>query len=217
MKPVRPFNKEEVISFLKKIDKKTWGSLAVNFVGIILAWIFFIEPAWFARPRMRDEMQKIDVQLKQFQTLGQKRPVWTDNEKAFSRIINETKARIYKEGESALLLGQVSRLADEARVDVMASKPIKATVSFPDPFQNIFNPVAYDFTLRGGYHSLGQLIAGIENYPKLLRIQSIQITGSNDSPEKSIAQLELVALCEPGPIEKKKTPPKKGAQGAKKK
>lgn len=196
MNPIELLKKEKIIEFIKNVDKKTWMVVMIGTVTAVLLWALLIQPAWFERPRLRHEIQTMDTQMRQFKELSQKRTVWENDEKIFSRLIQDTKARVYKEGESALLLGQVSKIAEAAHVEVIASKPRSEKVVFPEPYQERFQAINYDLTMRGGYHALGRLTEGIETQPKLLRIQVIQIVPVSDNPESQIAQFCLSAISE---------------------
>ena len=194
MKPVNQWKKEKVIEFLKSVDKKTWLTGMVVLVGVGLLWFTLIAPAWIERPQLRSRLQAMDAQVRQFGDLSQRRKIWKQNEAAFGKIIQEARAKIYKEGESALLLGQVSKIAENAGADIVASKPRIDKVVFPAPFQDRFRAVNYDLTMRGGYHALGKLTAGIESQSRLLRIQSLQILPVADDPEKQTVQYCLSVI-----------------------
>lgn len=192
------WTKDDLMKFIKSVDKKTWGKIGTALVAFLLVWFLVIGPAWFDRPRMHREIESMNAQMKQFNGLNQKRLIWEQNEAQFGKIIQEAMGRRYSEAEMALLLGQISRLATGAKVDVIASKPQPETLKFPPPFQNQYEADVYDFTMKGGYHAVAQLVAGIESYPKLLRIRKIHITPVKESPERHIAQLDIVAISAAG-------------------
>lgn len=195
MKPLQQWKKDDLMKFIKGVDKKTWGIIAGGLVIAVLSWIFLIEPAWFARPRLRSQMQSMDDQMRQFRALEQKRVTWEETEKIFSQFIQDTKARIYSEEEAALLLGQISKIAKDSKVDIIGSKPKKESIKFPAPYQNLFEAYSCDFMLQGGYHSLGKFSAGVESYPRTLRIQIIHVVPGNENPDKHVAQFTVAAIA----------------------
>lgn len=194
MKPLKQWTKQELIDFFKGVDKKTWVVIGASLAGVGILWFFLIGPAWFERPRLRSEIQKMDTQIRQYQMLDQKRLKLEENQKVFSQLLADVQARLFGEEDLALLLGQISKLAYDARVDIAASKPKAEAVEFPAPYASRYEAVAYDFTMQGGYHQLGKFSAALESYPKWLRIQKIKITPLKDDALRHLAQFELVAI-----------------------
>ncbi len=194
MKPLQQWTKQELIDFLKGVDKRTWVIISASLVGMGVLWILLIGPAWIERPRLRSEIQKMDAQIRQYQMLDQKRMKLEENQKIFSQLLADAQLRLFGEEDLALLLGQVSKLANDARVDIAASKPKAEAMEFPAPYANRYEAVAYDFTMQGGYHQLGKFSAALESYPKWLRIQKIKITPLKDDALRHLAQVELVAI-----------------------
>ncbi|OQA56187.1 MAG: Pilus assembly protein, PilO [Candidatus Omnitrophica bacterium ADurb.Bin277] len=195
MKPLKQWTKQDLIDLLKHVDKRTWLMIAAAVVGLSALWFVLIGPAWIKRPYLRREIQNMDTQLRQYQILNQKRIKLEEDRKTYQALFEETKVRLYEEGDIALLLGQVSKLAHDAKVDMIASRPQKDSVLYPKPYQDRYLAVGYDFTMQGGYHQLARLAAAIESYPKLLRIQKIQIVPSKDDQSRHVAQFDLVAIA----------------------
>ena len=201
MKPIRQWTKQDLIGFVKGVDKKTWGMVGGGIAGIALLWFFFIAPAWIERPRLSGSIREMDAQLRQYQVLNQRRLRLEEDMKVFTKLFDETKARLYKEGDIALLLGQVAKLASDSKVDMIASKPKSETVVFPKPYGDRYQTVSYDFTMQGGYHQIGKLAAALESHPKLIRIQKIQIVPDKDKTERHVVQFEIAAISERiGPV-----------------
>lgn len=200
MKPIKEWKKEDLIDFLKTVDKKTWGIIAGSIVGIVIAWTFVIGPAWFDRPSLRREMQGMESQIQQVKTLNEKRPTLEADKRLYEEMIDKAKSCLFKAEESGLLLGQISKLANESRVEVIASKPRGGEVTaFPAPYDLKYQAKGYDFTVQGGYHELGTLMSRIESFNKLLRIQNLWITPAEATPDKHIAEIRLLAIAEAPP------------------
>ena len=101
---------------------------------------------------------------------------------------------MYKPGESSLLLGVISKMAEESKASVIASKPTEYAEKFPLPFNDQYEGNSYDFSLEGGYHDLGTFISKIESNDKLLRVQSFSIRPQEDGAEKHLADVNLSAV-----------------------
>lgn len=196
MKPLNQITKQDLIDFLKSVDKKTWAMIAGGIAASAVLWVVFIGPAWIGRHQLRNEMQNMDAQLRQYDLLNKKRLELEKNKNDLTKLFEDVKARLYKEGDIALLLGQVSKVASDAKVDMIASRPKAESASFPAPYDSIYQPVRYDFTMQGGYHQMGKFCSYLELFPKLLRIQKIHILSSTDDPTRHIAEFEIMAVME---------------------
>jgi Tfp pilus assembly protein PilO len=196
MKPIPKFNKEELIKLLKSVDKKTWIGIAVGIVSVSFLWFVLIVPAWIERPELWRQIQNMDAQMRQVNALKQKQPVWEENRKQYAQIIESTKASFYREVELSLLLGQISKLAAESSVEVIASKPLSEAVKFPKPFQDRLQAASYDFVMQGDYHALAKFASGVESFSRPLRIQMIHIVPATDNPERHIATFDIFAIAE---------------------
>jgi Tfp pilus assembly protein PilO len=98
-----------------------------------------------------------------------------------------------------MFLGQVSKRASESRVEVQTSNSKTEKVVFPEPYNLKYQPSGYEFTVEGRYHDLGNFASRIEDYEKLLRIQSIRIVPSGKTPGQNIAELKLWAILKAPP------------------
>jgi hypothetical protein len=210
MKPFNKWTSADIIGFAKSVDKKTWMMAASGTIGFLLILVFLVVPAWIKRPLLRRDIQSMEAQIRQVNALSQKRLVWEENEKIFSALIGGTRARVFTAEGMSLLLGQVSKMANESRVDVLASKPLAEKPVFAAPFHLKYQPSGYEFTVQGGYHDLAKLVSRIESYGKLLRVQSLQIVPSEKTPDRHIAELKLWAILAAPPA------PSAGVSGAKK-
>jgi hypothetical protein len=216
MKPLNKWTSADIIGFVKSVDKKTWVASALGTSGFFLALVFLIIPAWIERPLLRRDIQGMEAQIRQVNALNQKRFVWEEDQKIFAELINKTKKRVFTADEIALLLGQVSKKANEFHVDMLASKPVAEKPVFAAPYHLKYEPSGYQFTLQGGYHDLAKLVCRIETHEKLLRIRSIQITPSEKTPDRHIAELTIWAVLPASPPAAALRAPVVGASGAKK-
>lgn len=193
-KPLKEWNFEDVKTFLKNVDKKTWIVLLACAVGVLLIVVFLIIPAWIERPVLRRDIQAMEAQIRQVNSLNQKRQGWEKDLKVNGPFIEKVQKSVFSDESVSVLLGQISRMARESHVDVLASKPLPEKTVFQAPYYLKYQPIGYEFTLQGGYHDLGQLASRIETYEKLLRIQSIEILPTEKSSGRHTAELKLWAI-----------------------
>ena len=114
-------------------------------------------------------------------------------------LIEETQKRVFTEDSMGILLGQISKMASESRVDVLASKPLTEKTVFVAPYNLKYQPSGYEFTMQGGYHDLAGLASRIETHGKLLRIPSFEIVPAEKTPDRHVAELKLWAILKAPP------------------
>ncbi|MFA7255578.1 MAG: type 4a pilus biogenesis protein PilO [Candidatus Omnitrophota bacterium] len=199
MKPLNRWNLADVIAFAKTVEKRTWVIVLSSAVGFLLVVILLVIPAWIERPLLRRDIQSMEAQIRQVNALNEKRQGWEENQKIFGSLIEETQKRVFTEDSLGMLLGQISKMAGESRVDMLASRPLTEKAFFPAPYHLKYQPSGYEFTVQGGYHDLGNLTSRIENYDKLLRIRSLEITPDGKTPGRHIAELKLWAILKAPP------------------
>ena len=199
MKPFNQWTSADVIAFVKSVDKRTWLIVLSCAVVFFLMVVFLIIPAWIERPLLRRDIQSMEAQIRQINALNQKRLGWEEDQNVFGTLIEKTRARVFTAQDMGLLLGQVSKMASESRVDVLASKPLTEKAVFAAPYHLKYQPSGYEFTVQGGYHDLGSLASRIESYGKLLRIRSIEIMPAEKTPDRHVAELKLWAILKAPP------------------
>lgn len=215
MKPVKSVKIDEVIAFIKSVDKRTWVTGAATAVGILLLWFGFVGPAWIERPVLRRKNQEMTRQIIQVNGLNEKKPVLEGNLKLYSDLIAATNKRLFTTEEIGLLLGQISKLAYESRVEVIGSRPLSDTIVYPAPYDAKYAAHGYEFTVLGGYHDLGKFLAKIESYDKLLRVHRLHIAVSDKTPELHRAELKVLAFTAAPPLPPAKVPAKKSVHAKK--
>ncbi len=194
MKPINQISPQEIIDFLKKVDKKTWLKAGAGAAVAGLLIVFVVLPAWFERPRVRAQIKNLEGQMMLTKALFLKQPQLFKNKGDFSRLITEAKSRLYVPGESSLLLGAISKLAVQSGVSVVASMPKESSANFPAPYDTSYEGNGYDFTIEGGFHNLGQFISKIESNPKLLRVEKFTLKSRIESPNSHLGEVSLSAV-----------------------
>lgn len=208
----------EMSKWFRGLDKKSKIVISTSTVIFFLFVFFVVIPAWITRPVLQRAIQKMESKIRQVNELNQKKIIWGEDQVIFNDAIQKAKSSLFKAEEIGLLLGKISRLANEASVDVLSSKPSQETVAYPAPYNSQYEPHNYEFTLSGSYHQVGHLVSLIESYERLLRIQNIKIQPSEESAEKQTVAMKVAAISVPTikpPIEKTKK--KEKAKSEKKK
>ena len=199
MKPLNQYSFADVRDFVKSVDKKTWMIVLSASVGLLVAVVFFVIPAWIERPLLRRDIESMESQIRQINAMNEKRPGWEESQRVFGSLIQKTQGRVFTPEDLGLLLGHVSKMADESGVDVLASRPSAEKTVFTAPYHLKYQPAGYEFTMQGGYHELGDLASRIETNEKLLRIQSLEILPEEKTPGRHIAELKLWAIMKAPP------------------
>lgn len=194
MKPIQQLTAKDIAAFLKSIDKKRWIQIAAAAAGVILFLVGVAFPAWFEGPAIKSRIQSIQNDVTTTNALILRRPELEKNKQAFLQFIREAKERIYQPDESSLLLGTLSKLAEESRVSIIASKPQNYEGKFPEPFNRQYEASQYDVTVEGSYHDLASFVSRIESSPKLLRVQSFHLRPQEETPQSHLADISLSAL-----------------------
>ncbi len=191
MKPIRQWTKADIIDFYKKVDKKTWLRIAGLAVGAAVILFGMIWPAWISRIDVRQQIRDHQGRILIAQGQMRKKPEWLKQKEEYRKFILDSKGRIYGHGETSRLLGVISKLAGESKVGIIASQPKVFEGKLPEPFAKQYQAELYDLTVEGNYHDMGNFIAHLESYPKMLRIRSFRISPRTDSPKACVAEVTL--------------------------
>jgi hypothetical protein len=176
MKPINEWTVSDILSYLKSVDKKTWIMIGVATFVTLLFGLLVFGPAWIARPKVIREIQLLKGRIVTVETLKRKKSEMLQNQEHYESLIKGVKERLFKPGETAFLLGMISKLAEESKVSIVASKPMEYDGKFPAPFNTRYAGSLFEFSLEGDYHSLGNFVSRIESHEKVLRIQSFSMT-----------------------------------------
>lgn len=189
---VKSFKIQDVIDFLKGIDRKTWIKIGMAAVIFIVVTVLFIYPAWIGRLGVHKKITNLHTQITGTKALlGQEKEL-TKTTTDLAALIDAILKRLYKPEESSKLLGIVSRFAQECQVTVVASNPKEAEI-YPPPFDSKYAPSVYGLTLEGSYDAFGCFVAQVENNPEILRIQSLYVR-PQEKNEKHFGDLILTAV-----------------------
>lgn len=194
MKPLSQIGPQDVIDFLKTVDKKTWVKSGIAAIGAVLILIFLAGPAWIERPRVRAEIGTLEGQILLTKTLFLKKPQLVESKESYLNLMAEAKAKLYEPGESSLLLGAIAQLAVQSNVSVVASMPKDVPVKFPSPYDASYEGSWYGFAVEGRYHDLGTLVGKIESNAKQLRVEKFTLKSRPETPGVHLAEMNLSAV-----------------------
>ncbi len=194
MKPLNQYTTAEILEMLKKVDKKTWIKIGAGATIFFAVAYLFIIPAWIKRLEVKAKIKDLENKMQITQNLLRKQPILLKDKEKFLGLANEVKGRLYQPGEASLLLGLVSKFAEESKVSVVASTPKPFDGKFPPPFDAQYEASLYDFTVEGGYHDLATFISRIESHTKVLRVQRYNLRPQEDKPLTHLADVSLSAV-----------------------
>ncbi len=194
MKLLNQWNSADLIDFVKKVDKKTWLKIGIGAAVAVIIFIFFIWPAWFERVKILGQIKTVQGQIDTLKILTSKKDEWLRHQTEYKKLIQDAQVRLFQSAETSLLLGDISKLADESNVSIIASRPKDATEEIPAPFKQKYKANLFDFTVEGDYHAIGTFVSRIESNPKLLRIQVYHLTPREKTPGSHLADISLSAI-----------------------
>ena len=183
-----------ILDYLKGVDKKTWIKVGVISFVALLFLIFIAYPAWIGRLEAKAQLDATTSQVAQTNNLFRRKPEFLSLKEECTKFVQSSKEKLYTPAEASLLLGAISKMANDSKVSIVASKPKPAEGKFPVPFDGLYESSLYDVTLEGGYHALGDFVSRVESNPKILRIQSLTIHPKDDNAQVRLADLTLAAI-----------------------
>ncbi len=176
----------QVLDYLKTVDKKTWIKIGIGVSIGTLLLIFVIYPAWIGRVGLKTQLEAVRGQVAQTNNLFRKKPELMSAKEQCIEFTQKSKEKLYTPSEASLLLGTISKMANDSGVSIVASKPRAADGKFPVPFDSLYESSYYDVTLEGGYHALGEFVSKIESNSKILRIQSLSFHPKEKEEDEAV-------------------------------
>lgn len=194
MMPIQQWSPQDILEFFKKMDPKTWVKVGIFTAAGLLLFAVVIWPAWVWRLDLHRKIRQYQMELDQVKTLGLRKPEFEKTKVSTIQFIEGSKDRIFKPGETSLLLGAISKLADDSKVSILASSPQDYSGTFPAPFDTQYEASLYDFTVQGAYHAVGEFVGRVESYEKLLLIREFHLLPSKDKADIHLAELTVSAV-----------------------
>ena len=193
MKNLREVRPQEILDFLKNVDKKTWIKGGAAAGGAVLVLALVVWPAWFQRVSLHGRIRALKAQMATSDALFRKKPELLRQKQEFMQFIEQAKRRVYEPGQTSLLLGVVSKMAQETKVSIVASEPKPYEGKLPEPYAQKLEAKVFSFTVEGGYHELGQFISRIESSQKILKVDWFELKPQKENP-RHLAAMSLTAL-----------------------
>lgn len=196
MKPIHKMTTQDITELVKRVDKKLWVYIGVGSVLFVLFMWFICWPAWFKRVEIERESKLLEGKLITVETLKRRKPDMVKDKEHYQQLIKGVKEKLFGPGETAFLLGAISRLAEINDISIIASRPKEYDSKFPSPFDKQYEGSLFEFTVEGNYHQMGHFISSIEANPKVLRIQSFDLKPPirDESEYTTIASMALSAV-----------------------
>src|SRR3990167_7340709 len=122
-KPVTQWTGSDIVEMLKSLDRKTWTKIGIISSVSLLLIIFYLWPAWVGRGLNKRQIMERKGMIQKIENLEKQRPYLTEENGEIGEFISKTKNGLYTAQEAPLLLGVISRLAQESGVAIVASNP----------------------------------------------------------------------------------------------
>ena len=157
-------------------DKKIVIQQGIIIISASILIFFVLIPLSAKMFVLKNQNRELVRHIATAQTKIKRIPEYKQQLELYGKEIGLVEKRFFQLHDLDLLLGELSKLAANDGVVIMASKPLndKATV-LPDMYQKKYLPVSYEFTMSGDYHEFGKFINDIEQYEKLMLIRELTI------------------------------------------
>lgn len=193
-KPFYQWSSQEVVDYLRKLDRKTQVRILSFGGGGLLAFFFIFWPAWWLRPQVLNQGYALRSQIQLAQSQVNQEPKLLEERKSYETFVKETEARLLTQGEQERLLGILAELSKKSGVALLSTQPKDLGEKIPAPFDKKYRFVSYQLTVEGGYHSLAGFFGEIENYPKLLRVVELSIVPQEKNSRVHLGQVQIVGF-----------------------
>ena len=184
----------EVFDHLKLLKKGDWIKIGIVTCIAAIFLVFIAWPAWGGRLDLQGKIKGLEGREISFETMRKSKPKMIAERQSASELIRRAKEQIHSAAEASLILGSVSKLANEAEVIIISSNPRDSESKFPAPFSQNYYVCNYDFNVEGKFHDIGKFISLVENSPKLLKITHCKITLRDQTDKDAFPALENVEL-----------------------
>ncbi len=198
LKKINTLDSKAIIAWIKEVDRKVWVIVGVSAVGFILLYVFLIGPAWFQRPVLKKKVADVEFQTARLNALLPRKPELLKQKEDAKLFIESFQKRLFREDEMAFLLGRISKIANEAQVELLSSRPMEQSEAFPAPYGEKYKKFIYLVTVEGGYHQIADLVSRLESNAQYFQIQSLAIFPQVSAVGKQIADIKLMAVSHAG-------------------
>ncbi len=193
---IRSLKSDEIISFLKEVDQKTWIYIGAGVVVTVLFLNFLFWPAWIKRPELKKQSIEASNQMIRLKALNAKKPQLEAQKKEIESLLDGFQKKLFSAEEAAFVLGKISKIAQDAEVELISSMPFEGVEAFPAPYSDKYKKFVYEISVEGSYHKIASFVSYLESSAQYFQIQSLGIV-PQIGPEKAgkhIADLKLMAV-----------------------
>ncbi len=198
LEKINRLDSKTILAFIKGFDRRTWVFISCGAFAFLFYIFFMFSPAWVKRPALNKKSVEVSNQLIRLRALVQKKPEYVRQKDEISVLISDFHLKLFKKDEVAFLLGNISKLAEQSQIELLASRPLDKEESFPEPFSQKYKKHVYQLTIEGGYHAIAGFVSNLESYDRLFQIQSLTIMPQAKTPDKHVADLLLMAVSHNG-------------------
>ncbi len=194
IKTIKP---AEIVALIKAWDRQTWIYIGMSiFAGILFLNFLFI-PAWCKRPVLKQQSVDAEAQIFRLKGLNAKKPQMEAQKKEIQELVDGFQKKLFTHEEAVFVLGKISKIAQDAEVELLSSKPIEGTDVFPAPYAEKYEKFVYEISIEGSYHRIANFVSLLESNSQYFQIQSLGIEPQME-PEKMgkhIAEIKLMAVA----------------------
>jgi Tfp pilus assembly protein PilO len=184
----------QIAEKLKDIKKGDWVKIGIVTVLAAVFIVFIAWPAWMGRMDDKGRIMTMRGRITNFETLKRAKGKMMEERKNASEFIQKAKAKMLTASEASLMLGAISKLANEAGVTIIASSPRDSDRQFPPPYNQFYQATFYDVAVEGGYHQIGKFVQLIETNPKSLKIDRFHIAPKSTDRKEGNSGVEVVEI-----------------------
>ena len=197
-KPLSQWTTKDIGDYFRGLDRRTQIRLGAFSVGGLLFTIFILWPAWFSRFQVENEILMLRGQIRSAQVKISEIPKLAEEQKQHETVVEESRSRLIKESERETIVGIIAGIAKKSGVTLLGEEPqdLQGPDSKPPPpFDAQYLKITYWVTVEGDYHSLAEFIKGIENHPKILRVEELSIIPKEQTPKVHLGQILVSAFA----------------------
>lgn len=195
-RPARPWTQwssREFLQYLRSFDRRQQRRCLLYALGGILLALFVVFPAWCQRPQIMGQVLALRSQIVQGEIQIRNHPKLLEERRLYEGFIQDVQSRLFKPDEREGVLGILAGMTKKSGLSLTSTETGESQTS-KEPLSGRYPTATYTITLEGGYHTLADLVSGIENYPKPLVISRLSMTSRADSQGVLLGQLTVSAV-----------------------
>ncbi len=196
LEKLRAIKVSEILIQAKEWDRQTWIYIGAGLLTVILFLNFLFFPAWIKRPALKKQSIEGEAQMVKLKALNAKKPQLETQKKEIEALVDGFQKKLFTREEAAFVLGKISKVALDADVELISSKPFDGVDVFPAPYAQKYEKFVYQISVEGSYHRIASFIGFLEANAQYFQIQSLGIMPQTvpEKRGKHIAEIKLMAV-----------------------